>query len=65
MEDPHSNRGQKASRSLADSESLSSVNINRNIIMGCRVCRARKVSDVFYFILFYFILFYQITHIHT
>ncbi|RBR26324.1 uncharacterized protein FIESC28_00880 [Fusarium coffeatum] len=44
MEDLHSNRGQKASRSLADSESLSSVNINRNIIMGCRVCRARKVK---------------------
>ncbi|CAG7560160.1 unnamed protein product [Fusarium equiseti] len=44
MEDLHSNRGQKTSRSLVDSESPSSVNINRNIIMGCRVCRARKVK---------------------
>lgn len=54
MEDLHSNRGQKTSRSLVDSESLSSVNINRNIIMGCRVCRARKVSDAFYFVLPYY-----------
>ncbi|ESU08007.1 hypothetical protein FGSG_02554 [Fusarium graminearum PH-1] len=43
MGDHHSSPGQKTSRSLADNESLSSVNINR-IIMGCRVCRARKVK---------------------
>jgi hypothetical protein len=34
----------KTSQSLTDSESLSSLN---RIVMGCRVCRARKVSDVF------------------
>jgi hypothetical protein len=43
MGDHHSSPGKKKSRSLADSESLSSVNINRNN-MGCRVCRARKVK---------------------
>ncbi|EKJ71167.1 hypothetical protein FPSE_08673 [Fusarium pseudograminearum CS3096] len=43
MGDHHSSPGQKTSYSLADNESISSVNINRTI-MGCRVCRARKVK---------------------
>jgi hypothetical protein len=68
MEDHHSSPGQKTSRSLVDSESLSSVNINRNI-MGCRVCRARKVSWRIFFFGFSFLSHYfmskQFTHIKT
>lgn len=47
MEDLNLVLGHKTSRSLADSESLASA--NRSSSMGCRVCRARKVSDVFFF----------------
>ncbi|KAF4337357.1 nitrate assimilation regulatory nirA [Fusarium beomiforme] len=42
MDDRNLVLGHKTSRSLADSESLSSV--NRSSSMGCRVCRARKVK---------------------
>lgn len=36
----------KTSQSLADTDSESLSSLNR-IVMGCRVCRARKVSGVF------------------
>lgn len=50
MDDLNLVLGHKISRSLADSESLASA--NRSSSMGCRVCRARKVSAVFFSFIF-------------